>query len=86
MSEPKIRVLIADDELLARKFVRRLLKQDRDIEIVGECSNGKEAVALIQEQKPDLVFLDVQMPEMDGFAMMATLPGPPAVIFVTAKV
>jgi two-component system, LytTR family, response regulator len=86
MSERKIRALIADDELLARKFVRRLLKQDRDIEIVGECSNGKEAVALIQEQKPDLVFLDIQMPEMDGFAVLDALGVDqlPEIVFTTA--
>ncbi|HKP93780.1 MAG TPA: LytTR family DNA-binding domain-containing protein [Chthoniobacterales bacterium] len=86
MNQAKIRVLIADDELLARKFIRRLLKQNDDVEIVGECRNGREAIAMIRAEKPDLVFLDVQMPEMDGFAVLEAL-GPeqlPEVIFTTA--
>src|SRR6266513_202406 len=64
MKSAQIRALIADDEALARKFIRRMLKDDRDVEIVGECSNGKEAVAMIRKENPDLVFLDVQMPEI----------------------
>jgi two-component system LytT family response regulator len=68
----KITVLIVDDEPLARKFIRRMLENDRSIEIVGECGNGKEAVAAVLEKKPDLVFLDIQMPEMDGFTMIET--------------
>ena len=59
MKSAQIRALIADDEALARKFIRRMLKDDRDVEIVGECSNGKEAVAMIRKQNPDVVFLDV---------------------------
>jgi len=73
MKEAKIRALIADDELLARKFIRRILKQDHEVEIVGECSNGKEAVAMIRKQQPDVVFLDIQMPEMDGFKVLESL-------------
>lgn len=86
MKQPKIRALIADDELLARKFIRRLLKQDPDVEIVAECSNGKEAAQAIREQKPELVFLDVQMPEMDGFAVLDAvgLDHLPEIIFTTA--
>jgi two-component system LytT family response regulator len=82
----KIRALIADDELLARKFIRRLLKHDADVEIVAECSNGKEAAAMIRQEKPDLVFLDVQMPEMDGFAVLDAvgLEHLPEIIFTTA--
>lgn len=78
--------MIADDELLARKFIRRLLKQDPDVEIVAECSNGKEAAAMIRQHRPDLVFLDVQMPEMDGFAVLDAvgLDELPEIIFTTA--
>ena len=78
--------MIADDELLARKFIRRLLKQDPEVEIVAECSNGKEAAAMIRREKPDLVFLDVQMPEMDGFAVLDAigLKELPEIIFTTA--
>ena len=86
MKQPKIRALIADDEQLARKFIRRLLKQDPEVEIVAECSNGKEAAQVIRQEKPDLVFLDVQMPEMDGFAVLDAvgLDHLPEIIFTTA--
>ncbi len=86
MKNAPIRALIADDEALARKFVRRMLKDDHEVEIVGECSNGKEAVAMIRKQKPDVVFLDVQMPEMDGFAVLESLGVDqlPEIIFTTA--
>ena len=86
MAPPKIRALIADDELLARKFIRRMLKQDQDVELVAECSNGAEAVAMIRKEKPDLVFLDIQMPEMNGFAVLEAvgLEHLPEVIFTTA--
>src|ERR1043166_8987493 len=86
MNEPKIKALIADDESLARKFIRRMLKQDPEVEIVGECGTGKEAVAMIKKQKPEVVFLDIQMPEMDGFAVLDAL-GPehlPEIVFTTA--
>ncbi len=86
MSEAKIRALIVDDELLARKFIRRMLKHEPDWELVGEASNGKEAVDTIKLQKPDLVFLDVQMPEMDGFAVLEAvgLGQLPEIVFTTA--
>src|SRR6266481_5566942 len=64
MKNAPIRALIADDEALARKFICRMLKDDHDVEIVSECSNGKETVAMIRKQNPDVVFLDVQMPEI----------------------
>jgi two-component system LytT family response regulator len=82
----KITALIVDDEPLARKFVRRMLENHSAVEIVGECSNGKEAAAAIREKKPDLVFLDVQMPEMDGFTTLETLSAEslPQIVFVTA--
>lgn len=82
----KIRTLIVDDELLARERVRQLLLNEPEIELVGECSNGREAVATIQEKRPDLVFLDVQMPELDGFGVLQEIGNAPlpAIVFVTA--
>ncbi|MBS1766199.1 MAG: response regulator transcription factor [Acidobacteria bacterium] len=80
----KTRALIVDDEDLARAVVREHLAAHADIEILGEAANGFEAVKLAAELKPDLVFLDVQMPKLDGFEVLALLDGPPAVIFVTA--
>lgn len=79
-----LRVLIVDDEELARAVVREHLAAHADLEILGEAANGFEAVKLATELKPDLVFLDVQMPKLDGFEVLALLDGPPAVIFVTA--
>ncbi len=86
MKLPRLRTVIADDELLARKFIRRMLKQDPEVEIVAECGNGAEAVAVIRKEKPDLVFLDVQMPEMNGFAVLdvVKLDHLPEIIFTTA--
>jgi two-component system LytT family response regulator len=82
----KLRVLIVDDERICRSGVARLLNRDPDVEIAGECANGLDAVAAIQNGKPDLVFLDVQMPEMDGFEVLRSLAPDetPRVIFVTA--
>ena len=81
----KIRTLIVDDEPVARARVLSLLRDEADIEVVGECSNGPQAVSVIEATAPDLVFLDVQMPEMDGFALARTLGRDmPAVVFVTA--
>lgn len=82
----KIKTLIIDDEPLARDRVKRFLRDESDIRIIGECGNGKEAVAAIKEQKPDLVFLDIQMPEKNGFEVVKALDEKtmPAVIFVTA--
>ena len=82
----KIKVLIIDDEPLARDKIRGMLKGKEDIEIVGEAGNGKEAVTAIRKHQPELLFLDVQMPEMDGFGVLQTI-GPtllPMVVFVTA--
>lgn len=82
----QIRVLLVDDELLARGMIREMLESDRDVEIVGECVNGEEAVAAIREHKPDLIFLDIQMPEESGFEVLESLNDEytPHVIFVTA--
>jgi two-component system, LytTR family, response regulator len=82
----KIRTLIVDDEPLARQRVRLLLKEEPDLELVGESEAGVEAVAHIQSVKPDLLFLDVQMPEMNGFEVLENVPEAllPVVIFTTA--
>ncbi len=82
----KIRTLVVDDEPLARSNVAVLLRQDPTIEIVGECGSGLQAVKEIRSRRPDLVFLDVQMPECDGFDVVEKLGGdlPAAVVFVTA--
>lgn len=82
----KIKVLIVDDEPMARQFIRHLLKTDAEIEIVGEAKNGKAAAEFIRENAPDLVFLDIQMPELDGFSMLAQFEKEtlPAIIFTTA--
>jgi two-component system LytT family response regulator len=82
----KIRTIIVDDEPLARDSMRVLLERDSEIELVAECANGHEALQAIQEHVPDLLFLDVQMPEMDGFEMLARVKTDylPVVIFVTA--
>jgi two-component system LytT family response regulator len=81
-----IRALIVDDEPLARQGVRLLLQEESDIEVIGECASGSEALKLVQRAKPALMFLDVQMPKMDGFALLAAIPleQMPVVIFVTA--
>ena len=80
------RVLIVDDEALARERLRTLLGSERDVTIVGECSGGREAVAAIVQHRPDLVFLDVQMPDLDGFQVLeaVAMDWLPAVVFVTA--
>jgi len=81
-----VRVLIVDDEPLARRGVALRLKRFRDVEIVGECGDGTSAVEKILELAPDVVFLDVQMPGMDGFEVLSALPPDPlpSVIFLTA--
>ena len=80
----KIKTLIIDDESLARDLLRHFLSKDERIELVGECSNGFEGVLAIQELKPDLVFLDIQMPKITGFEMLELIPDPPVIIFSTA--
>lgn len=81
-----IRTLIIDDVALARQRLKRCLAGDAEIEIVGECDNGEKAVADIRSLAPDLIFLDVQMPALDGFGVLEALRDErmPAVIFVTA--
>ncbi len=81
-----MRVLIVDDEPLARGKLKSLLAREPDVEIVGEAGDGRSALDAIAGLSPDLVFLDVQMPELDGFGVLAELPADarPAVVFVTA--
>jgi len=81
-----IRVLIVDDEPPAREKLRTLLEREEDLEVIGEATDGAAAVAMIQSERPDLVFLDVQMPELDGFGVLQKIPSDamPSVIFVTA--
>ncbi|HEX6313892.1 MAG TPA: LytTR family DNA-binding domain-containing protein [Gemmatimonadaceae bacterium] len=82
-----MRVLIVDDEPIARRRISRLLKLEDDVEVVNEVGSGTDAVAAIKEQRPDLVFLDVQMPDLDGFGVVSALGDPeqmPAIVFVTA--
>ena len=83
---PLIRVLIVDDEPLARRGVRSRLRRHSDIEIVAECATGKAAVTAIRERLPDLIFLDIQMPDISGFEVLRILKPEelPAVIFLTA--
>lgn len=79
-----IRAVIIDDEQLARAIVREHLSSHPEIQILGECANGFEAVKLVTEQNPDLLFLDIQMPKLTGFEVLELLDRKPAVIFVTA--
>jgi two-component system LytT family response regulator len=78
--------MIVDDEPLARRRLRSLLSGEPDVEIIGEYGNGRDAVTAIRETKPDLVFLDIQMPELDGFGVVREVGAAamPAVVFVTA--
>ena len=81
-----LRSLLIDDELNARTRLRRLLESDKRIEIVGEAEDGLEAMTEIERLRPDLIFLDIQMPGLDGFEMLQALPASlpkPLVIFVT---
>ena len=82
----KVRTLIADDELLARERLRQLLAEQPEIDLVGECADGREAVAEIRKKSPELIFLDIQMPELDGFAVLdaINLEPMPIIVFVTA--
>jgi two-component system LytT family response regulator len=82
-----IRTLIVDDQMMARELLRRMLKDQPDIEVVGTADSGPEAVKAIDELSPDLVFLDVRMPDLDGFGVISKIAPDrmPAVIFVTAN-
>jgi len=82
----KIRTLVVDDEPIARARVVSLLKEEADIEVIGECANGQQAMSAIESTSPDLLFLDIQMPEVNGLDLARTIQstGTPAVVFVTA--
>ena len=82
----KIRTVVVDDEPLACKRLEKLLKEDKDIELIKLCANGEEAIKTIKEESPDLVFLDIQMPEINGFDVLQNIDQDkaPLIIFVTA--
>jgi two-component system LytT family response regulator len=82
----ELRILIVDDEPLARRGIRQMLAGEADVVVLGECRNGREAVEALQRLNPDLVFLDVQMPDLDGFGVIREhgIERMPAVVFVTA--
>ncbi len=80
----KLNVLIVEDEELARDLLKSYLKDHLDINLMGECENGFEGVQAINEKKPDLVFLDIQMPKITGFEMLQLLDHKPEIIFTTA--
>ncbi|HSR18363.1 MAG TPA: response regulator [Ignavibacteriaceae bacterium] len=80
----KLKAVIVDDEKLAREIIKNYLKDHPLIEVAAECSNGFEGIKSINELKPDLVFLDIQMPKINGFEMLELLDDPPSIIFSTA--
>jgi len=79
-----MQALIVDDEAPARERLRRLLSGLEGIQVIGEARDGVQAVEMIEQQRPDLVLLDIQMPGLDGFGVVEALADPPAIIFVTA--
>ena len=79
-----MKVIIIDDEPLARSIVKEYLQSYTDIEIVAECSDGFEGMKAIVQYEPELIFLDIQMPKINGFEMLELIENPPAVIFTTA--
>jgi two-component system LytT family response regulator len=79
-----MKAVIIDDEILARSMVKEYLLNHPEIEVVQECSDGFEGIKAIQQHQPDLVFLDIQMPKINGFEMLELIEQPPAVIFTTA--
>lgn len=78
------KVVIIDDEPLARSIVKEFLQKHNNLELVQECDDGFEGLKAIQQHKPDLIFLDIQMPKINGFEMLELIDNPPAVIFTTA--
>lgn len=79
-----MKVIIIDDEMLARSIVKEYLQDFPELELVQECHDGFEGIKAIQQHQPDLVFLDIQMPKINGFEMLELIENPPAVIFTTA--
>mgnify|MGYP001562033319 CR=1 FL=1 len=84
MAEAKLKAIIVDDEPLARQIVREFLLSHTDIQIIAECANGFEAVKAVTESKPDILFLDIQMPKLSGFEVLELIEHDLAVIFTTA--
>ncbi|MDZ7314423.1 MAG: response regulator, partial [candidate division KSB1 bacterium] len=80
----QFRTIVIDDEPLARQVIREFLQDFPQIEIVAECENGRQAVAAINQHKPDLIFLDVQMPGLNGLQVLEQIEHMPAIIFSTA--
>lgn len=80
----KIRVIIVEDEELGRELIKNYLKNEPEVDIIAECENGFEGIKTIQELKPDLIFLDIQMPKLNGFEMLEILDERPEIIFTTA--
>ncbi len=80
----KVKVLIIDDEKLARDIVKKYLETRIDIELIGECTNGFEGIKSIAELKPEIIFLDIQMPKITGFEMLELVEEHPEIIFTTA--
>jgi two-component system, LytTR family, response regulator len=83
-SSSRLTAIVVDDEELARAVLREMLKKHPEIEVLGECANGFEAVKMVSERKPDLLFLDIQMPKLDGFEVLELIGADIAVIFATA--
>ena len=79
-----LRAVVVDDEELARRLLVEQLEEDGEVQVVAECANGFEAVKAVAETGPDVVFLDIQMPKLDGFEVVQLLSPLPAVVFVTA--
>src|SRR5215831_16507762 len=78
------KVVIIDDEMLARSIVKEYLQKHPELELMQECSDGFEGLKAIQQHQPDLIFLDIQMPKINGFEMLELIDEPPAIIFTTA--
>src|SRR5690242_21455645 len=78
------KVIIIDDEPLARSIVKEYLQKQPQLELVQECNDGLEGIKAIQQYQPDLIFLDIQMPKINGFEMLELIENPPSVIFTTA--
>src|SRR5687767_7588061 len=79
-----IKAILIDDEPLSREIIKSYLKEYAQVVVVEECNDGFEGVKAIQQHKPDLIFLDIQMPKINGFEMLELIDEPPAVIFTTA--
>ncbi len=80
----KVKALIIDDEKLAREIIKKYLEENENIFLVGESSNGFDGIKMINDEKPDVIFLDVQMPKINGFEMLELIEEPPVIIFTTA--